>query len=347
MTAGHLSSENGARGRRASPSKASRGTTSAGVVVMALAAALSGGQELPSGAAAPQTSWSGTSVGAIDGDTVLVLRNGRRVTVELASADAPEAKQDNGLTSMATLASLIDRQTLTVTVLAEIASDHVLASVKVGDRDLALQMVSAGHAWAARIPPPDDQFAVAENEARTKRLGLWSSRDPIPPWQYRANQKEPEIFRDNPPEQLWKSSGLSTVAGSVRLTSEDGGEVVIDSSDAPPSEVSPGTDNGDPLGVLRVHLISYRVRVTGVVGQRKGGGRIVRVSWEVRLRNSALEERTAEVDFLFYDRSHLLLHRTTKSFVVPADTEKTFEGYHEVSSGTADNTQRIDVELVP
>ena len=52
-------------------------------------------------------------------------------------------------------------------------------------RVLNQELVRAGLAWWYRKYSSDPQLATLENEARMKRLGLWSDSEPIAPWEFR------------------------------------------------------------------------------------------------------------------------------------------------------------------
>jgi endonuclease YncB( thermonuclease family) len=52
-------------------------------------------------------------------------------------------------------------------------------------------MVSKGNAWHyVKYAPDDINLQQAEKNARKNKLGLWSSADPIPPWQFREIKKK-------------------------------------------------------------------------------------------------------------------------------------------------------------
>ncbi|MDH4040145.1 MAG: thermonuclease family protein, partial [Gammaproteobacteria bacterium] len=53
-----------------------------------------------------------------------------------------------------------------------------------------LAMVAAGHAWWYRYYAPDEHLLeAAEDKARAERLGLWAEPNPVPPWEWRRQQK--------------------------------------------------------------------------------------------------------------------------------------------------------------
>lgn len=49
-------------------------------------------------------------------------------------------------------------------------------------------MVQAGYAWHYKAYSKDKRFALAEQQARQKKTGLWSDKNPIAPWDYRRGK---------------------------------------------------------------------------------------------------------------------------------------------------------------
>lgn len=141
-----------------------------------------------------------SSVRVMDGDTVKV----GTTTVRLYGIDAPEKKQDGGLASKARLEHLvascasmrieardIDRYGRTVGVI----------TCQGRKASLNEAMVLAGAAWHYRAYAScstserlkggsiDCAIASAEASARKKRIGIWASSNPQPPWEWRKAQR--------------------------------------------------------------------------------------------------------------------------------------------------------------
>ena len=68
---------------------------------------------------------------------------------------------------------------------------RIVGKVIHGDRDVNLALVRDGMCWwyrkYAHEQSPVDRvlYADAEGEAREQRRGLWSDREPVPPWEWR------------------------------------------------------------------------------------------------------------------------------------------------------------------
>ena len=66
----------------------------------------------------------------------------------------------------------------------------MFASIEVGGQDVGRQMVAAGLAWHYARYSDDADLAAAERDARAAGRGLWADREPVPPWEWRASDKE-------------------------------------------------------------------------------------------------------------------------------------------------------------
>jgi endonuclease YncB( thermonuclease family) len=67
--------------------------------------------------------------------------------------------------------------------------------VTVDGRDLGLEMVRAGFAWSyprqtsLQSAQEANDYQQAEFNARIRRLGLWNSKNPVPPWVWRVQRR--------------------------------------------------------------------------------------------------------------------------------------------------------------
>ena len=65
---------------------------------------------------------------------------------------------------------------------------RMVAILYFGNRDINREMVKKGYAWAYREylkGPYASEYIDAENDARSKHLGLWKQMNPQPPWEFR------------------------------------------------------------------------------------------------------------------------------------------------------------------
>jgi endonuclease YncB( thermonuclease family) len=120
-----------------------------------------------------------------DGDTVTCLdESGLRQKIRLVGIDAPELDQPHGRVSRDALRGKIGGG---VRVESQGRDQHgrLLGRLFVGDRDINLEMVADGHAWAFTGFSRDGPFDAAEASARSAARGLWANPAAISPSRWR------------------------------------------------------------------------------------------------------------------------------------------------------------------
>ena len=138
----------------------------------------------------------GRVVAVADGDTLTLLDEARALSqIRIVGIDAPEKRQGFGQRSKASLAALAFNHAAKADCRKIDRYKRNLCVVSVGGRDVGLEQIRAGMAWHykhyAKEQPASERVAYerAENEAKAKRLGLWVDADPVPPWDWRRNNK--------------------------------------------------------------------------------------------------------------------------------------------------------------
>jgi endonuclease YncB( thermonuclease family) len=129
----------------------------------------------------------GRVVGITDGDSLVLLdERDERHEVRLFGIDTPEWDQPHGKSAKRALASLVSRQQVGLVVVNTDGFGRTVATVYLGERNINLAMVEAGHAWwFRRYAPYERHLEQAEQEARQAKRGLWGDPEPIPPWSWR------------------------------------------------------------------------------------------------------------------------------------------------------------------
>lgn len=150
----------------------------------------------------------GWVTGIADGDTLTVLdavRNSHKI--RLLGIDAPERGQAFGEKSRQSLASLTFRRQVSVDWQGRDAYGRILGRVRVAAADCQqtncpksldanLEQVRLGLAWwnkkfaDTQFPGDARDYETAERDARTSRAGLWSERNPMPPWRWRYAKRQ-------------------------------------------------------------------------------------------------------------------------------------------------------------
>ena len=136
-----------------------------------------------------------TLVSVGDGDTVRVTsRQWEKVTIRLACIDAPETSQGtSGKWSSQTLKRLIQGKSLSLKPQVKDRYGRTVAEIYVGKRNINLQMVQVGAAYAYRqyLKQCDrDSYLNAEDAASKKGLGVWGPYKPAQvPWEHRRSRR--------------------------------------------------------------------------------------------------------------------------------------------------------------
>ena len=134
---------------------------------------------------------TGRVVNVHDGDTVRVLDAANvQHKVRLQGIDAPERGQPFGTVARDRLASLVMGKAVTVHDDGRDKYGRTLGRIEIEGQDVNRQMVADGLAWHYVKYSKDARLAAAERAARAAKRGLWADAAPVPPWDWRANEKE-------------------------------------------------------------------------------------------------------------------------------------------------------------
>ncbi|AVP58102.1 thermonuclease family protein [Pulveribacter suum] len=122
-----------------------------------------------------------------DGDTLSVRCGARRPErVRIAAIDAPESRQAFGKQAREQLVRLCFRQRAELYTLARDMYGRRVARVRCAGRDVAQAQVGAGLAWVyTRQTAKYRELTALQQRAQAARLGLWSQKRPLAPWEYR------------------------------------------------------------------------------------------------------------------------------------------------------------------
>jgi endonuclease YncB( thermonuclease family) len=149
----------------------------------------------------------GRVVGVSDGDTITVLDSARQqYKIRLSGIDAPEKAQAFGQRSKENLSRLVFDRNVTVEWRKKDRYGRTVGKVMVAEAscreancpkvlDACHAQIVAGMAWwyrqYAKEQEPGDanQYEQSEQEARTRRIGLWTDPQPTPPWEWRKKRK--------------------------------------------------------------------------------------------------------------------------------------------------------------
>lgn len=138
----------------------------------------------------------GRVVSISDGDTVTILDStNTQLKIRLMGIDAPEKKQAFGNKSKESLSNLVFNKQVAVEYSKKDKYGRTVGKIIVDGIDVNLEQIKAGMAWHykkyQKEQSVDDRhiYAQAEDKARLEKRGLWIEAKPLPPWDWRRQQK--------------------------------------------------------------------------------------------------------------------------------------------------------------
>ena len=136
-----------------------------------------------------------------DGDTLEVYKKGERfrTVVDLYGIDCPERQQYFGRSARNETAGLVASKTIWVEKISEDRSGRISAVVTAQEKNVNKTLVTKGWAWVKPDgcnQPFCQDWRELEKKARSKRIGLWTARDPQPPWEWRKKGKKDLFYID-------------------------------------------------------------------------------------------------------------------------------------------------------
>lgn len=143
-------------------------------------------------------SWSRAELGnplsvvvdyVIDGDSLVVQRNGKEMEVRLWGVDAPEYDQPYSARAKEALKILTEGQEGTLYVKYRDRYERYVAVLVIDGLTINAELVKDGLSWVyGRYcdEPVCQRWELMQAEAKTNRQGLWGGRNPVPPWRWKG-----------------------------------------------------------------------------------------------------------------------------------------------------------------
>lgn len=150
---------------------------------------------------------TGRVVSVADGDTVTILDGDRKQhKIRVSGIDAPEKAQPFGQRSKQSMSTLVFGKEVEVQWAKRDRYRRIIGKVMVAapscrtnrcpkTLDAGLAQITTGLAWWYQKYEKDQsasdagRYGFAQQEARTKRAGLWADAHPIPPWDWRKGER--------------------------------------------------------------------------------------------------------------------------------------------------------------
>ena len=141
--------------------------------------------------------FTGIVTRVLDGDTIEIQTESNEIRIRMAGIDAPERDQPYGRLSKESLEEQILGKRVTVLYMKSDRYGRVLGKIISDSRDINLMQVQQGMAWWYEYYKRDQSipdiaaYSAAELEARRRKVGLWSEKKPINPYDWRSGKRAP------------------------------------------------------------------------------------------------------------------------------------------------------------
>lgn len=155
-------------------------------------------------------------IAVMDGDTVLVLRDGNKIKVRLANIDAPESDQEFGKESRQALVNTVLRKQVHINSQAIDNYGRMIAEISMGGKSVNEAQVRNGMAWEYSHFHRNKRYLSLHKQAQQSHRGLWAqSVQPIVPEQWRKTHPSNKHI-----SQASASAHLNPACGKKHLCSQ-------------------------------------------------------------------------------------------------------------------------------
>lgn len=129
---------------------------------------------------------TGKVVSVTDGDTIKILtKKNIQYKIRLNGIDAPERSQAFGKKSTRNLSRYVAGKVVNIHYTKKDKYGRTLGTIYIDNIDINLQQIKDGYAWVYRKYCSRKDYYQAETYAKSRKLGLWYDKHPMPPWEYR------------------------------------------------------------------------------------------------------------------------------------------------------------------
>jgi micrococcal nuclease len=137
-----------------------------------------------------QTLLTGKVIGIKDGDTVVVIDKLNNTTIlRLAEVDCPEKKQPFGTKAKQFTSDAVYLKNVTYIVTEKDRYGRSVAKIYFKNKYLSAEIIKKGMGWQYKKYSTSKELAQFEQQARSKKIGLWIDPNPIYPSEWRKQKK--------------------------------------------------------------------------------------------------------------------------------------------------------------
>lgn len=145
---------------------------------------------------------AGRVVDVADGDTITVLtQNQDQIKIRLSGVDCPESFQVHGEKAKQFTSSLVSGKRVRLEPETVDQYGRTVALVFMGGTNVNEQIVAHGHCWVYKKYCKANycnDWLKLEATARDAQVGLWENASPMPPWDWRAEQRGKDNVNGGP-----------------------------------------------------------------------------------------------------------------------------------------------------
>lgn len=128
-----------------------------------------------------------------DGDSFDAQYNGEKIRIRLYGIDSPEKKQTYGTQSRKALQEILDNNPLAfVDTLYHDPYGRAVSIVYFEHTNIQEMLLQNGETWVYTQfcdTTICDKWKNLQKQAKKENKGLWQNKNPLPPWQWRRNNK--------------------------------------------------------------------------------------------------------------------------------------------------------------
>jgi len=126
-------------------------------------------------------------VGIKDGDTFVVLMDGKEQVIRLEHIDCPEKKQPFGTKAKQFASDLCFGQFVQLNHKNKFDRNKRLIAeiILLNGVNVNKELVNNGLAWHLKKYSDNEEYAKLEVKARNNQMGIWSEPNPTAPWDWR------------------------------------------------------------------------------------------------------------------------------------------------------------------
>lgn len=133
--------------------------------------------------------FTGKVIGVKDGDTVVLLIDGKLQTIRLAHIDCPEKNQPFGYKAKQFVSDFCFGKEVEAVIAGKPdRNGRWIAEIFYKNQNLNKELVRNGMAWHFKRYSNNSVYAELEIAARKKKIGLWQDVNAIEPWNWRKNK---------------------------------------------------------------------------------------------------------------------------------------------------------------